>query len=94
MKTGRELWPWTERKVGIYHQRISEVESVWVILRPTAAVLGLCEASLAAETFSSADLHLSIFQSSLFTWKFYLRYLDHQVRKDVSICTAPWLNTC
>lgn len=80
-KTGRSQCPWSERRMGVYH-KFDGATSVWVIMQPTPAALGLPKAASAPRwrEIGPALPHVLLFQSSLPAWVAYLKYLEGIVR--------------
>lgn len=83
-KTGRSQCPWSERRMGVYH-KFDGATSVWVIMQPTPAALGLPKAASAPRwrEIGPALPHVLLFQSSLPAWVAYLKYLEGIVRGNV-----------
>lgn len=87
--TGRTHYPWSERRMGVYHS-FDLSKSVWIILQPTPAALKLLEAALDASRLREPHfphdptmLHALLFQSTLPGWTVYLKYLEALVRSNV-----------
>lgn len=65
-KTGRETWPWSERKMGVYDKYDSETNSsTWLILQPTSLAWKLPELCGTERNAYIMTSHEFLFQSSL-----------------------------
>ncbi|KAF3002327.1 hypothetical protein E8E14_005777 [Neopestalotiopsis sp. 37M] len=78
-RTGREDWPWSIRKMGIYHHLDGNGKSIWVLLQPNKVAQNLPLLTF-EETAVPIDKHLQIFKHSQESWKAYLQYLESQVK--------------
>jgi hypothetical protein len=87
-KTGRDGWPWSIRKVGVFqnydHGRGT---STWIILQPTSAMRRLSLEYSTMPLCRSLAIHSHILRTTLLTWQPYLQNLDAQVRKEVGCRT-------
>lgn len=77
-KTGRSSNPWSERKMGVYHE-FSNHGELWIILQPTKAALDLPSSYLSLSKHRMSS-HSLLFSSSLSTSTAYLQYLENQIR--------------
>ncbi|KAH7232785.1 hypothetical protein BKA59DRAFT_487375 [Fusarium tricinctum] len=77
-KTGRSSNPWSERRMGVYHE-FSNHRELWVILQPTKAALDLplSYLSLRRERISP---HSLLFSFSFPASTAYLQYLENQIK--------------
>ncbi|OCK74718.1 hypothetical protein K432DRAFT_429867 [Lepidopterella palustris CBS 459.81] len=83
VKTGRDSWPWSDRRMGVYQKYNAEIgDSTWIIMQPTAAVRKLPQLCSPMGRSSVFEAHVFLLRSTLQSWKAYLRYLETQVRKD------------
>jgi hypothetical protein len=81
-RTGRETWPWSDRKIGIYHKYDQSMQSsTWIILRPTAGASRFPELFANRAKSSVLAPHLVLFHLAAQAWTEYLRYLESEVRK-------------
>ncbi|KAF2812456.1 uncharacterized protein BDZ99DRAFT_474619 [Mytilinidion resinicola] len=85
VKTGRDGWPWSERRMGVYHKYDDTTDSsTWIILQPTASARKLPKkfSSAIRPNLKPVVQHIFLFRSTSQSWKDYLKYLESQVRKD------------
>ena len=83
-KTGRDSWPWSYRRMGVYHKHyFKNGSSTWIILQPTAAAKRLPTLTLTNRDFAAILPHAFLFQSTAQSWRAYLKHLEYEVRKDV-----------
>ncbi|EXM26154.1 hypothetical protein V3481_014044 [Fusarium oxysporum f. sp. vasinfectum] len=77
-KTGRSSNPWSERKMGVYHE-FSNRRELWVILQPTKVALDLPSSYLNLSKHRMSP-HTLLFSSSFPTSTAYLQYLENQIK--------------
>jgi hypothetical protein len=86
VRTGREAWPWSVRKVGVYHRYShASKSSTWVFLQPTAAIRRTIGAVSSASRLTPVMVHNTLLRITSQTWKPYLQDLDDEIRKEVSL---------
>ena len=90
-KTGRDTWPWSNRKVGIYHKydRVFQ-SSIWIVLQPTIIASRLPKLFADRAKSPLMEPHLVLFHSTAQSWTAYLKYIEIEVRKNVRpSCNVP-----
>ncbi|KAH8704455.1 hypothetical protein GQ44DRAFT_778021 [Phaeosphaeriaceae sp. PMI808] len=87
-RTGRESWPWSERRVGICYS-LAGGSATWLILQHASFLRSLtglrpgeeldCKKLAGSCTIAQ---HVAFIEATLRTWNDYLKLLEAQVRKD------------
>lgn len=85
-KTGRSSNPWSERKMGVYHE-FSNRRELWVILQPTKVALDLPSSYLSLSKHRMSP-HTLLFSSSFPTSTAYLQYLENQIKTKVPVAVT------
>ncbi|ORY10806.1 hypothetical protein BCR34DRAFT_339306 [Clohesyomyces aquaticus] len=88
-RTGRESWPWSERRVGIYYKIANDSET-WLILQHMSFLRSLT-GMRAGEELDCGRLtgsgtiarHVALIESTSRRWNDYLKLIEAQVRRDV-----------
>ena len=89
-RTGRDTWPWSVRKVGVYHRyEHATASSNWLILQPTTAIRRALRAVSNTPMFRPFMVHSFLLRITSQTWKPYLQDLDDEIRKEVSLFCPP-----
>lgn len=86
VKTGRDGWPWSFRRMGVYHKYfLGHRSSAWIILQPTAAATKLPALIAAIPTLSTAALHGFLFHSIMRSWRGFLKEQESKAREAVCL---------
>ncbi|KAF1833919.1 hypothetical protein BDW02DRAFT_357122 [Decorospora gaudefroyi] len=87
-RTGRENWPWSERRVGICYS-LADDSATWLILQHASFLRSISGLRLDKELdyrrltgSCTIAQHVTLIEATLRTWNDYLKLLESQIRKD------------
>lgn len=90
-RTGRGDWPWSSRRVGIYYTLDGD-NATWLILQHSsfahsvpALKFGDGASCNELTKLSPIAQHVAFMESTSRPWNDYLKFLEAQIRKDVSL---------